>query len=215
MGTTCKVCYTALFGNYEELKTPSVITPGWQYICYTDQLVTSDVWEVVHIPVPEFTDNQRFVRYIKIMGFVDWPVSIWVDASFCIDTDLNEWWNQYSKAPFSTAKHPLRGDFYAECMDCIVSGRGNRIEVDKQMNEYLAAGVPRNNGVIQSGILLRTNEQSVINLCERWWAEMQGRSARDQIAFCRVSVGSEILHTYFWDYRQGRDFIYSHHFNRR
>lgn len=210
-----KVCYTALFGDYEELKTPSVITNGWRYVCYTDQRLKSDVWEIINTPVPEFTDNQRFARYIKIMGFVDWPVSIWVDASFCVGVNLDEWWTANHKAPFSCAKHPLRADFYEECMDCIISGRGDRMEVDKQMNEYLAAGIPRNNGVIQSGILLRTNTPECIALCEAWWAEMQGRSTRDQIAFCRVSVGCSFLHTYNWDYRQGRDFIYSHHFNRR
>lgn len=210
-----KVCYTALFSNYEELKTPKVITPGWKYICYTDQPVASDVWDIVHTPVPEFTTPQRYARYIKIMGFVDWPLSIWVDASFCIDTDLNEWCNNNHIKPFSAAKHPMRADFYEECMDCIISQRGDRIEVDKQMNEYLKAGIPRNNGVIQSGILLRDNSPEVIKLCEAWWAEMQGRSVRDQIAFCRVSVGSNILHTYIWDYRRGKDFIYSHHYNRR
>lgn len=210
-----KVCYTALFGDYEELKTPRVITPGWRYICYTDQPVTSDVWEIINTPVPEFTDNQRFSRYIKIMGFVDWPVSIWVDASFRIDTNLDEWISKYHVKPFSAAIHPLRNDFKNECMDCIISGRGDRMEVDKQMNEYLSKGLPRNNGVIQSGILLRTNTPECIALCEAWWAEMQGRSARDQIAFCKVSVGSDILHTYFWDYRQGKDFIYSHHYSRR
>ena len=210
-----KVCYTALFGNYEELKEPLIVTPGWQYICYTDQNVTSKVWQVIPTPVPEFTDNQRFARYIKIMGFIDWEQSIWVDASFCIGVNLDEWWDRYHVSPFSAAKHPLRWDFYNECMDCITSGRGNRVEIDKQMNEYLGVGVPRNNGLIQSGILLRSNTTECIALCEAWWAEMQGRSARDQIAFCRVSVGSGILHTYFWDYRQGRDFIYSHHYARR
>ncbi len=209
------VCYTALFSNYEELKTPRVITPGWRYICYTDQPVTSDVWEVIHTPVPEFTTPQRYARYMKIMGFIDWPVSIWVDASFCIDTDLTEWWNRNHLKPFSAAHHPLRNDFYEECMDCITGQRGDRIEVEKQMNEYLAAGVPRRNGLIQSGILLRTSEQAVIDLCEDWWREMQGRSVRDQIAFARVSVGCEVLHCYQWDYRRGKDFIYHHHYCRR
>ena len=210
-----KVCYTALFSNYEELKEPTIVTPGWRYICYTDQPVTSKVWEIVQMPVPEFTTTQRYARFIKIMQFVDWSQSIWVDASFRIDTNLDTWWNTYSKAPFSAAKHPLRNDFYEEAMDCITGNRGDRLEVERQMNEYLAAGVPRNNGVIQSGILLRQNTPECVSLCEAWWAEMQGRSSRDQLAFSRVSVGCKILYTYYWDYRQGRDFIYYKHYNRR
>jgi len=205
-----KVCYTALFGPYEELKTPSVVTPGWRYICYTDQTVTSDVWEIVNTPVVG-TDPQRFARWFKIMHWVDWPVSIWVDASFCIGVNLTDWWQRYALKPFSCAGHPLRGDFYEECMDCITSKRGDRVEVDKQMNEYLALGVPRYAGVIQSGILLRINTPECIALCESWWSEMQGRSARDQIAFCKVSVGIEIVYNYRWDYRNGKDFIYFKH----
>lgn len=206
------VVYTALFGPYEELKTPRIITPGWRYICYTDQPLTSDVWEIVPTKV-RGTDPQRFARWFKIMHWVDWAQSIWVDASFCIDTDLNDWWNDHSKAPFSCAQHPLRQDFYEECMDCIVSKRGDRIEVDAQMNEYLAAGVPRHNGVIQSGILLRTNSLECIALCEAWWSEMQGRSSRDQIAFCRVSAKTMpgLIYNYRWDYRMGKDFIYWKH----
>jgi len=149
------------------------------------------------------------------MGFVDWQKSIWVDASFCVAVNLDDWWNDKHRSPFSCAKHPLRNDFYNECMDCITAGRGDRLEIEKQMNEYLTAGVPRNNGIIQSGILLRDNSTEVIKLCEQWWAEMQGRSVRDQIAFARVSVGCELLHTYQWDYRREKDFIYSHHYNRR
>lgn len=210
------VCYTALFGNYEELKEPTVITPGWRYICYTDQNLTSNVWDIVKVKVPEITDAQRYARWYKIMHWIDWRLSIWADAAFIIDTDLNEWVKLRGQKDFNVAKHSLRNDFYEECMDCIISGRGERVEVDAQMNEYVELGIPRHNGVIQSGLLLRINSVECIKLCEAWWAEMQGRSARDQIAFCRASIGHEaIINTYIWDYRQGKDFIYKKHFKYR
>lgn len=212
---TLPVCYTALFGNYEELKEPLVITPGWRYIVYTDQDLTSSVWEIVKVKIPEGVPPQYYARWYKIMHWVDWGRSIWVDASFVIAINLEDWWTSHSMAPFSAAKHPLRDDWFEECMDCIISGRGDRVEVDKQMNEYKALELPRHAGVIQSGILLRENTPDVIALCEAWWKEMQGRSIRDQIAFCRVGIGSPIVHTYLWDYRIGKDFIYKHHYNRR
>lgn len=31
-----KVCYTVITGNYDILKQPRVLTPGWEYICFTD-----------------------------------------------------------------------------------------------------------------------------------------------------------------------------------
>ncbi len=209
------VCYTALFGPYEELKRPTVITPGWRYICYTDQPITSDVWEILVVSVPSNTDPQRYARWFKITQWTQWERSIWVDASFVIACDLNEWWGTRAKSAFSAAKHPLRDDFFEECMDCIVSKRGAQPEVDAQMNEYLAAGLDRHAGLISSGILLRVNTPECTALCSEWWLEMQGRSARDQIAFCRVSAGVSWVHTYYWDYREGKDFVYLKHLKYR
>lgn len=31
-----KVCYTVISGNYDRLLEPDVVTPGWQYILFTD-----------------------------------------------------------------------------------------------------------------------------------------------------------------------------------
>ena len=30
------LCYTVLSGDYDTLKKPTVITPGWKYVCFTD-----------------------------------------------------------------------------------------------------------------------------------------------------------------------------------
>ena len=207
------VIYTALFGNYEELKEPTVITPGWRYICFTDQPLQSKTWEIQY--TSGYVDPIRMARYYKIMEWVDWPRSIWIDASFVIDTDLNAWWAKYFKGGLSVPAHPIRTDIYEECMSCIISGRGDRVQVDAQMNEYKAAGMAANGGIIQSGLLMRENTQSVIELCEAWWRELEPRSTRDQIAFARISPNFDCWNTYQWDYRRERDFIYKHHYSKR
>ncbi len=210
------VCYTALFGNYEELKDPTVITPGWRYICYTDQPLTSKVWEIIQIKIPAEFSPQLFARYFKIMEFVDFERSFWVDASFIIDTDLNEWWSQHFTKGISAPKHPWRDCVYEECMDCIISKRGDREQVDAQMNEYKALGIPQHNGIISSGLLMRENTPDVIAFCERWWAELVKRSVRDQISFARVAWEMpDIVHSYEFDYRGENEFIYRHHYCRR
>ena len=33
---TRKVVYTCISGNYDTLDEPRVVTPGWEYICFTD-----------------------------------------------------------------------------------------------------------------------------------------------------------------------------------
>ena len=212
------VCYTCIFSNYEELKEPTVITPGWRYICYTDQPLTSKVWTIVPMQIPVWATPQLFARYFKIMEFVDWERSFWIDASFVIDTDLNEWWDKYFAKGISAPAHPWRDCVYEECMDCIISNRGNRVQIDAQMNEYKALGIPQHNGIISSGLLMRENTPAVIAFCERWWKELSSHSVRDQIAFARVSwelATLDVVNTYRFDYRQEKEFIYKHHYNRR
>lgn len=210
-----KVCYSCLFGHYEEIKEPTVITPGWRYILYTDQPVTSDVWEIRKVKDVDVFGAQLLARWYKIMEWVDWEQSIWVDHSFVIATDLNKWWEDHFKGGLCAANHPLRNCVYVECLDCILAQRGDKTQVQNQMEEYKMLNVPANNGLIQSGILLRENTPEVIKLCEAWFHELSTHSIRDQIAFAKVSVGCDFVHRYNWDYRGGKDFQYHHHYNRR
>ena len=210
-----RVIYTALFSNYEELKEPKVITPGWKYICYTDQELYSDVWEIKKVELNGF-EPQLYARYYKIIKWTDWEQSIWIDASFIIDTDLNLWWDKYFKGGLTAPGHPLRNCVYVECLDCIIAQRGNKEQVQAQMAEYKKLGIPEGQGVIQSGLLMRENTPEIIKLCEDWFNEVRTHSMRDQIAFCKVSIPfKEFVNTYRWDYRQGEDFIYMKHFAKR
>ena len=210
-----KVIYTALFSKYEELKEPRVITPGWQYICFTDQPLTSKVWEVRQVDL-NGQCPRRTARYFKIMEWVDWNQSIWIDASFVIDTDLNEWWQKHFSKGFSAPAHPFRDGVYNEILACIIMKSGDVKELQAQEIEYRAAGIPEFGGIISSGLLMRENTPEVIKLCEDWYNEMRTRSVRDQVAFARVYFGNEnLVNLYNWNYTREKDFIYLHHYHKR
>lgn len=210
-----KVCYSCLFSDYEEVKPPKVITPGWQYIMFADQPITSDIWEIRQVKDVETFGAQLLARFYKIMEWVDWEYSIWLDASFQIDVNLDDWWNKHFKGGLTAPAHPLRNDVYSECLDCISAQRGNAEQIRAQMDEYRKLGIPANNGLIQSGILMRENTPAVIELCESWWKELSTHSIRDQIAFAKVSINSTCVNTFQFDYRARKDFLYFHHFQRR
>lgn len=210
MSNQSKVCYTAIFGDYEELKEPAIIPNGWRFICYTDQPLKSDVWEIVHTEVID--TPQRMARRIKITGWFDWQYSMWVDASFHIKVDLNDWWALRFKSPFSAARHPLRSDIYAESRSCVVNNRGDNGKVQKQEDKYRQLCFPQNTGIITSGIMLRENTPECIILHKAWWKELSEQSVRDQLSFAFVSYGSNLVNTYQWDYNgQQKDFIYIKH----
>lgn len=211
-----KVIYTVIFGNYEELKEPTVITPGWKYICFTDQKLKSRNWEIKNIQLLPGEDPQRLARFYKIKMFQYWEQSIWVDASFRIDVNLDEWWIKFFNKGLSAPIHPLRNCVYIEGFDCIIAKRGNKEKVEAQIAAYKIEGIPARNGLISSGLLMRENKPEVLELCEKWWQELKKHSARDQIAFAKVSIGYEAFtHFYRWDYRREKDFIYLKHYKNR
>lgn len=208
-----KVCYTAIFGNYEELKDPTIITEGWRYICYTDQPLTSSVWEIKQMDVMQ--DEQRTARWVKIMGWIDWEFSMWIDAAFQINIDLNDWWARTFEMPFSCAKHPLRTCVYREIASCVANNRGDVEQLLNQERVYKAEGVPdHNDRIITSGVLMRQNTATCIKLCEAWWSEVVKHSVRDQVAFAKVSIGYKI-HTFVWDYSQSKELRYIKHYKHR
>lgn len=207
-----KVVYTAIIGSiYDDLKEPTIISPGWEYICFTDQPLTSAVWQVVPVEVPLGMEPQRFARELKIMHWTQWKYSIWLDASFQINMDLNKLWDNYFKSPFTAPRHPLRHCVYWEIDSCIANGRGDVSQLLAQKAAYLAADVPRYaNNIITSGVLMRENTQTCIYLCIEWLAELQQWSVRDQVAFARVSIGKE-FYMIPWDYSQSNELKYFKH----
>jgi len=45
-----KAFITYLFGGYDYLEKPNVVTPGWDYICVSDQSVDTAGWRTIQPP---------------------------------------------------------------------------------------------------------------------------------------------------------------------
>jgi len=202
--------YTAIFGNYEQLKEPVIVTPGWCYICFTDQHFESDIWETVSVPTA--TDPRREARKYKALfhNYIDDKYSMWLDGSFRITVDLTRFWNQHYGLPFSAPNHPTRHCVYKEISSVLSNGRGGAAKIIEQGEHYRSIGVPANGGVITSGILLRERTQSCIDLCGEWWEETNAWSLRDQVSFCKVSMGKPFT-TFKFNYTNNRELIYIQH----
>ncbi len=212
-----KTCFTAIIGDYEELKNPTVISKDWQYIVFTDQPLQSDIWKIIQVPVQD-CGAIRTARYYKLMfhHHIETEYSMWVDASFTINVDLNDWWDKYFKEPFTTPYHPIRNCVHMEVAACIKNRRGNIDEIRTQGRRYMKERVPANRGMISSGILMRQKVHEVEQFCELWYHEMMRHSTRDQIAWAYCMHKHPVKHHSFkWDYRTAQDIFYTKHFNRR
>ena len=64
-----KCIYTVLTGGYDDLLEPEFVTPGWDYICVTDNKeLTSSVWRFVYIEDLLGLDYIRLSRYYKCLN---------------------------------------------------------------------------------------------------------------------------------------------------
>lgn len=209
-----KALYTAILGNYDDLKEPTIVSPGWDYICFTDQDLKSDVWQIRKIDYEG--DPQRMARRIKILfnEYIDHEYSFWLDAAFHIHVDLNEFWKRYWQNPFSVPSHPARNDIFREIESCLANQRGNPEELLRQKADYEKLNLKRFNGIITSGVMMRKRTEQVVDLCQQWWEELSKYSTRDQVAFAKITQNWRIP-TYRWDYSQSKELKYIKHIKYR
>jgi len=74
--------------------------------------------------------------------------------------------------------------------------------------------IPHFKGIITSGVLLRDNSLEAIQLCNEWWKELTEGSARDQVAFAKISIGKKFK-VINWNYTTSNELIYYKHFKNR
>lgn len=167
-------------GTYDLLKAPIVITPGWKYVCYTNNKdLKSDIWEIVYMNF----QHTKQVRQVKIITPFEYDLCIWVDASIEIKCNLDEFVRDYHRSYFTIMKHPYRGCVYMEAEACIKRHKDNADIIRAQMAYYRQHRLPHNIGMVASGLIIRNNCTQVKNFCEKWYKEVSNFSKRDQLSF--------------------------------
>lgn len=215
-----KTVFTAIFSNYDDLKQPFFVSQGWRYVCYTDQdldLPPDNKWEIVKVPCMDF-GPAKTARWYKINfhKHIETEFSLWIDATFFINIDLNRWWKRF-KAPMTCIDHPFDDCIYTDIKSCLSGGKGDFWTLIRQANDYKNMGIPENNGLIASGILMRQNTEPVRQLCELWWDQVEQYTERDQIAFGYASWKMPgIYDTTKWNYTDPntKEFLHCPHLHK-
>lgn len=203
--------YTAIVGNYDDLKTPLIITPGWKYVVFTDQPLVSDVWELRKCSLSG--GPRRTSKLYKIMfhQFVEDDVSMWVDASFIVNCDLNKWMKRF-KPPFTLMQHPKRNCVYQEALACIKNRRDHPEVIRQQVERYRRVGLPVHNGMAATGIMIRERCASTIDFAKIWHQELTAGCMRDQISWAYANWKCPgVAHLTDYNYREGTDFLHVPH----
>ena len=102
-----KIIYTAIFGGYDQLPDPQYKPEGWDFICFTDSDIKSDIWEIKKVPAI-YEDSTRNARKYKVLPhrwFPDYEYSLWVDGNILIKNNINELIDIYLDDNISLAVH--------------------------------------------------------------------------------------------------------------
>jgi hypothetical protein len=188
------VVYTCITGGYDNILEPSYVTPGVDYICFTDNMsMKSKTWKFRPIPEDLLSyskvKQQRGVKILAHRYLSDYDISIWVDGAVIVKGDVNEFLKTLDTAAYSVfiPEHPARKCIYAEKDACVrlKKIKGDEVALaDRQMKRYKDEGFPTNYGLVQSNVMVRChNDQRSRDLMERWWSELKDYSHRDQLSF--------------------------------
>ena len=169
--------YTAIYGGYDTLWQPKVISEGWQYRCYTDRKLEGKAWKVIQQPLP-YGDakNSKFIKITHPMEHFD--NILWIDGSMEIIKDLNKFILELPKGDIVIAKHPNYVNASQELKACIKAKKDDEGIMTKQVEGY---GEIKQYTHTQNTIILRRKECKLFT--DVWWNEVKNKSKRDQLSF--------------------------------
>lgn len=177
-----KCIYTVITDNYDYPFDHSIKAAGFDYICFTDNPVQSDFWEMR--PIPEDIADLSPVRQnraIKIRPHIylpEYDYSIYIDANY----DLKSYPSVSGKI-FSVNKHERRNCLYDEAQVCIYKNLDDIKTIQSQVDLYRANNMPKNYGLWHCNYMARYhNDPDCISIMNDWWEEVKNGSFRDQIS---------------------------------
>lgn len=179
------VVYTTVFGDTKPLHEP-LVASGARFVCFTDQAIRSDRWEIV--PVPSSNTPSRDCRRLKQLSHVVFPgadATLWMDSNFSLKVDPAALLEQYPH-PMTTFRHPHRNRISDEAKVIISHGKGKQAAIKAQLAAYQADGFDTaacpQQVISAGGFVLRRHVEAVKRFNDIWHREVQARSLRDQMS---------------------------------
>ena len=186
-----KVIFTYIIDGYDTLKDPSVVTPGWDYLCFSDVGLGSSVWQSVNsngLPVG-VTDAKRRASLLKIEHHrtlaEGYDLCITLDGSMKVNVNLNDFLAEFwtADADMAIAKHPKRNCVYDEGQVVLDQVMDDPVVVRDQLRRYELAQYPPNHGLYGTRMMVKNmHSERLRRACDRWSEEYRAGSRRDQLS---------------------------------
>ncbi len=99
------VIYTALFGDYDELKHPlTENTCNYDFVCFTNQKdIKSDIWQIRFVEEANYLPNiaNRKYKMLPHLFLKDYEESIYIDANVIPKGNIAKFREEYLEPNFS------------------------------------------------------------------------------------------------------------------
>ena len=131
-------------------------------------------------------DNTKKQRYIKTHPhelFPEYNVVIWIDANTSINNILYDYIENNLGFSITFKNHQFRHCLYDEIHEVKTLGKDKPELCDKLHDRYKSEGVPENNGLYETNIIIsHPNNPTVQIIFNEWWKEIEHNSKRDQLS---------------------------------
>ena len=216
-----KICvYTAIIGGYDDIKEPLIINNNIDYICFSDQPLKSNIWQIR--PINFFNCNQtRIARHYKVNPQIylkDYDIVIWVDSSLTISNDFNEYLSKVEKdTTLLTQIHWKRKNIFEESNAIINEKKDVPGVLQNQIDFYKSKGFNRNLLFETMFFVANLKNDKTKKLFRLWNQQINQYSHRDQISLPYVIDKLNIMKYFLIDNAQqiarfnGAHFIFSKH----
>jgi hypothetical protein len=200
--------YTAIFGDFDELKPPAPQDVECDFFCFTDAPLPKAVgaWRTIQVRRDPAVHPRMQSKWFKTMSHEVFPrgrlgwrwawagriykrprydATIWCDGSMQIKgatmaRDISGLLHDHSFAMF---KHPDRDCIFEEAAASPAKKYG--LALTEQVETYRAAGTPPHGGLYAGGFIGRKLPASLklIEFERAWWAENLKWGPQDQLSF--------------------------------
>lgn len=182
--------YTAVFGGYDRVYPPLNPEPDLDYVIVTDDPSMAVAgWKTYLVDPSIFATPKVANLYYRALihrvlpGYV---ASIYVDGNIRLLGKTSRFLEPFleSKSALGVFSHPLRTTVAAEIEACLKLGKvANPELLVAELAEYRAGGFPDNEGLIETGILLKNHNAPDLDLAMgMWWKLFSRHQTRDQIS---------------------------------
>jgi hypothetical protein len=203
------VIYTAIFGDYDELKEPPAQDIDCDFFCFTDAPRPHCVskWRIIRVARHHrlhpriqakrykllshrvFPGGRLALRYDPSGLFFSRPrydATIWVDASLSLRSarfarEVRECLAKTSWAMFS---HPDRDCIFDEAMASAAMLKYRGLPIEEQVDSYRRRGIQPHAGLYACGVIVRKEPlPAILRQANRvWWAENLKWTYQDQLS---------------------------------